>query len=153
MRRANSIRWSAVYADWQILQTTYKDQFDKTIHLKSRNLQIYWKQRTKEQQFLFNALLTNITKKKLRELTEEEWRLDGFEPQKDKIGYPNNSHWMGYDWFAKTYDFDTLVDCTNCAICEPDCGKLFYENEIRNPKTMQSIGDFEVYIIEFKRED
>jgi hypothetical protein len=78
----------------------------------------------KEAHHLADAVLTNMTKRTLGSLSEDEWKADGFEPTL----LNNDVKDVGLRWFAKTYDLE-IMDNTP------------------SPK----IGDFEVYIIEFKR--
>ena len=51
---------------------------------------------------MFDAVLVNITKKKLGALTEEEWQLDGFADRDD-----------GTDWFIDTYKLKNILECIN----------------------------------------
>jgi hypothetical protein len=97
-------------------------------------LQIYWKARSPKHEKLFDAILVNIQKKKLGELTEKEWRLDGFE---------NGPVWThqdaGFEWFSKTYKIPLWNELR--LIADPD-SEAVYSDEIVN---------FEVYIVEFQR--
>lgn len=120
MRRAGSKRWAQVYHLW--IDNDQQNPMAPRI-----NLQVYWKQRSPEQAFLFNAVLKNITKKKLGDLTEEEWLADGF--QANIFTSPYNGESITYTakdngirWFTNTYRLK--------------------ENEPLN---------FEVFIIEFER--
>lgn len=84
---------------------------------------------------LFDAVLTNITKRTLGSLTEEEWQLDGF------TDYPVNgfrfARSAGLHWFHEQYNLP-LENLKATSLLFPD-----YYN--------QKLLDFEVFIIEFRR--
>lgn len=58
---------------------------------------------------LCDAVLTNITKKRLGDLTEEEWKADGFEPE-DTFYTARD---VGLEWFAHTYNTKSLDEVKN----------------------------------------
>jgi len=154
-------KWYSVYKKWGIVQAwlnqsphwngkrTYVWDYHNTTGQKYRlyienplKLHIYWKARSPQHEKLFDAVLTNITKKRLGELTEDEWIADGF---KADIWNPNietacqtqmepremtSAAINGLNWFSNTYNlgFD-------------------WENTGPSPELL----NFEVYIIEFAR--
>jgi len=79
---------------------------------------------------LFDAVLTNITKRTLGSLSEEEWKSDGF----------NDTMYLtardaGLDWFGNTYKISHFCDLNSGRIVNPPDQLL----------------NFEVFIIEFQR--
>ena len=72
---------------------------------------------------MFDAVLVNITKKKLQDLSIDEWKLDGFQDNTE-----------GFTWFSETYDL--------CLWADKGVDSARFHPEVLN---------FEVYIIEFRR--
>jgi hypothetical protein len=89
----------------------------------------------RKKQKLFNAVLTNITKRTLGSLTEDEWKLDGFEIPSDvaKVNPTLTVRDVGMTWFGIQY-FN--IGCNFCRL---------------TPEKQQPLLDFEVFVIEFRR--
>jgi ribosomal protein L37AE/L43A len=59
---------------------------------------------------LADAVLTNMTKRTLGSLTEEEWLADGFDIKSSTY---ESSRMMGLMWFAQTYKYKIVWDAYN----------------------------------------
>ena len=81
---------------------------------------------------LFDAVLTNITKRTLGSLSEDEWRADGFKslPSTEDCPYPTPAKYTGLQWFADQYHLE-------------------FDWENNGPS--QQLLEFKVFIIEFRR--
>jgi hypothetical protein len=82
---------------------------------------------------LFDAVLTNITKRTLGSLTNDECIADGFSDAK-----PFGAKYEMYKWFAETYELGDVWITQN---------PFSQGNDQLNPKLEQ----FEVFVIEFRR--
>lgn len=86
MRLSTSRKWIESYRN-------FKDG-------KKVKLQIYWKTNPNANgEFLFDAVLTHIEKKKLKDLTLEEWKRDGFTSIEE-----------GLNWFKMIYKINEPME-------------------------------------------
>jgi len=154
-------KWGRVYAKWNYplpiqisipLQVYWKSRSNKILGYQCRQCQDlnptlecpcvkcgYNKDlplEIKERHKMFDAVLVNITKKKLRDVTEEEWLMDGF-TDFQKEGY-HSAQSLGLVWFGSTYKIPLENPVLPCSLMFPD----YY-----NPALL----DFAVYVIEFRR--
>lgn len=120
-------KWLRVYEKWTNELQSFlvtKDSFTPLKKVTRIPLSLWWKSRSKTNRHkIMDTQLTNITKKKLGDLTEKEWKTDGFND-----GPTWTYRDAGLTWFARTYKI---------ALENND---LNYSDEILN---------FEVYIIEW----